>query len=135
CVQVAALDPVARVVGDPDHQVEVSGCRRTAALTALAAQPDPLTANHPRRKGDVERARTVGAADRQAALGAVVGLLDGHLHLGLVVGARDRAWAPTVPAPTATPPAAEDPPEQVLDVDVVTEVACSEASRRTGPGR
>src|SRR6478735_2767020 len=109
CRQPRLVATARTVVDDPDHQVEVSGCRRTAALPTLAAQPDPLTIDHARRDGDVKRARAFGAADRQTALGAVVGLFDGHLHLGLVVGARDRAWSPAGPAPDDHRPRAPAP--------------------------
>ena len=121
--------PVPRVRRDPHHEVQVSGGRAVAAPAALAGQPDPLAVGHAGRDVDVEgRAGAVtGQRDRPAA--AAVGLLDGELELGLLVGAGNRA-----PAPAAPPPAAEEPAQQILDVDVARTAVARTRAAAARPG-
>ncbi len=47
-MQVAALEPVSGVRGDPDDEVEVASRGAVAAVAALAGQPDPLAVGHAR---------------------------------------------------------------------------------------
>src|SRR5262249_10848272 len=106
-----------------------------AAATALPGQPDPLTIGNACRDVDVEGA-LARPAERDGPAAAPVRLLDGQRQLGLLIRARNRT-------PPATCTAAEDPAEQILDVNVraaraVSEsagAACSGAGAgATGPG-
>src|SRR5205823_1783916 len=100
--------------GDLNDQVQVAGAPTTAAA-ALSSDPDALAVGDPGRDGHVDRALLpVRAGEDQLAARAAVGLLDRDLEFGLLVSARERA---------ASPPAAEHPAEQVLDVDPTAEPA------------
>src|SRR5262249_5758937 len=97
-------------------------------------QPDPLAIRDACRNVDLERA-LARPAERDGLSAAPVGFLDGQRQFCLLVCARNRA-----PPPTCT--AAEDPAEQVLDVDVhsaravpeTAGAACSGTSSGAGPG-
>ena len=105
---VSADQPVALVREDPDDQVEVARRAATQAAAALAAQPDALPVDHARRDRHGVGARAGGARQRHLPSATPVGLLDGQREFGLLVGAAHRRAAP---AP------AEEPAQQVLDVD------------------
>ena len=119
---------------DPHDEIQVTVTRPVAAAATLPGQPDPLAVRHPGWDRDVEGpASAVAAGQRDGPAAAVVGLLDGELDLGFLVGARDRPKAPPGPEPAAT--AAEDTAQKIVNVDVAAaaEAAAVEVEP-AGPG-
>src|SRR4029450_10518830 len=83
----------------------------------LAGQADPLAVDHPGRDGDLVAALPVRPGPADPAPAAPVGLFDGQLELGLLVGPGHRPGRPAAPKQAA---------EQVLQVDVVEALATDE---------
>src|ERR1700757_3193000 len=84
---------------------------------------------------DVQGGAGPVAGQRDGPAPATVGLLDGELDLGLLVGARDRTHgAPAPPGPAE--PAAEDAAQQGIEIDVVLAEAepAGPAPARPGAG-
>src|SRR5262249_23945626 len=112
-----------------DDQVEVAG---RISLAALPGQPDPVAVRDPFGDG---HGNGPAAVEGDPSAAAVVGLLDGELELGLLVGARPLDPEPATPAAR---PGLEDAAEEVLEVDPLGAHAnagpwCT-AAGRPGPG-
>ena len=79
---------------------------------ALSGQPDPLPVDDPGGNVDGVPARLRRALQGHLPRPTPVRLLDGEPQLGLLVRSADR------PPSAAAPPAAEDPAEEVVEVDL-----------------
>jgi hypothetical protein len=112
-VEITPVEAVSRVRRDPHDEIEVAVTRPVAAATALPGQPDPLAVRYPGRHRDFQGPARAFAGQRDGPARAPVGLFDGELELGLLVGAGDRSPAPPGPA-------AEDAAQELLEIYVAT---------------
>ena len=108
---------------DPDDQIQVARLPSSCTASALPTQPDPLPIHDTGRDVDVESACAVRSADGETALGSAVCLLNGDLGFDLLIGARYRA-------PIGPAAAAEYAAEQVVEIDVLSDVGVPSASWR-----
>src|SRR3954452_13177941 len=135
-VEVAAIQPKARVPADAHAQEEVARGAAADARPALTGEPDALAVADAARDVDLEVAPV---AEREAPPPAARGLLERELELGLPVAAAHReAVEAAAAAPAAPSAAAEQALEEVVDValaeldaDVVEVAAPAEALEPT----
>src|SRR4051794_5711743 len=132
-VEVAAIQPKARVPADAHAQEEVARGAAADARPALAGEPDALAVADAARDVDFEVAPVV---EGEAPPPAARRLLERELQLDLLVAAahRECVEAARAPAAAAPSPAAEQAVEEVVDValaeldaDVVEVAAPAEA--------
>src|SRR3954452_22544675 len=113
-VEVAAIQPKARVPADAHAQEEVARGAAADARPALTGEPDALAVADAARDVDLEVAPV---AEREAPPPAARGLLERELELGLPVAAAHReAVEAAAAAPAAPSAAAEQALEEVVDV-------------------
>src|SRR6185369_125032 len=127
-VYVAPAHPIARVRGDPHHQVEVAGGRVAASPPALPGQADSLAVGDSRWDVHLVVARSRWPGQSDGAPATPVSILDRQGQRGLLVRAGN--W-PTRAA------RAEHPPEQLLEIDagiLELPLAAVGATTATGTG-